>query len=117
MASDFNITLDQVNWLGNIVALVYLPTALIIPQIVAKYGLRHCVNILCSNLLEFSTDTTKFQLGAIALILSAWIRYAGTAKALSGDRAYVLLMVGQVSISIFLSPGFWRPIDFSFLLR
>jgi len=112
VASDFNITLDQVNWLGNIVALVYLPTALIIPQIVAKYGLRHCVNILYSILLKSITDITKFELGAIALILSAWIRYAGTAKALSGDHAYALLMVGQVSMSIFVSPGFWRPIDF-----
>lgn len=83
MATDFDITLDQVNWLGNIVALVYLPTAFLIPQIVTKYGLRRC-----------------YELGAIALILSAWIRYAGTAKTLSGGRAYALLMIGQFFASI-----------------
>ncbi|KXN90846.1 Major facilitator superfamily domain-containing protein 7-a [Leucoagaricus sp. SymC.cos] len=83
MAADFSITLDQVNWLGNIVALVYLPTAFAIPHIVARYGLRRC-----------------FELGAIALILSAWIRYAGTAKTLSGGRAYALLMIGQLFASI-----------------
>jgi len=30
------------------------------------------------------------------MILSAWIRYAGTAKSLSPRGAYALLMVGQV---------------------
>lgn len=100
VVADFNITLDQVNWLGNIVALVYLPTAFLIPYIVARYGLRRCVNILCSILLESATDATKFELGAVTLILSAWIRYAGTVEALSGQRAYALLMIGQVFISI-----------------
>ncbi|KAL9711460.1 hypothetical protein Ac2012v2_004531 [Leucoagaricus gongylophorus] len=98
--TDFNITLDQVNWLGNIVALVYLPTAFLIPYIVARYGLRRCVNILCSILLESATDATKFELGAVTLILSAWIRYAGTVEALSGQRAYALLMIGQFIASI-----------------
>ncbi|KAJ3570015.1 hypothetical protein NP233_g4678 [Leucocoprinus birnbaumii] len=83
MAADFNISLDQVNWLGNIVALVYLPTAFLVPHIVARYGLRRC-----------------FELGAVNLILSAWIRYAGTAQALSGGRAYALLMVGQLFAAI-----------------
>ena len=41
---------------------------------------------------------TSFQcdLGSICLILAAWIRYAGTARSLSGNRAYALLIIGQV---------------------
>ncbi|KDR75073.1 hypothetical protein GALMADRAFT_248949 [Galerina marginata CBS 339.88] len=82
-ADDFGITLDQVNWLGNIVALVYLPTALLIPLIISRYGIRRCCDI-----------------GAVALILSAWIRYAGTARSLSPNGAYALLMFGQFFASI-----------------
>ncbi|KAF8197923.1 major facilitator superfamily domain-containing protein [Pholiota molesta] len=58
-AADFRISLDQVNWLGNI----------------------------C-------------QIGAVALILSAWIRYAGTARSLSPNSAYALLIIGQFCASI-----------------
>ncbi|TFK44255.1 major facilitator superfamily domain-containing protein [Crucibulum laeve] len=83
MAVEFGITLDQVNWLGNIVALVYLPTALLIPIIVSRYGFRRCCDI-----------------GAIALILSAWIRYAGTAHSLSPNSAYALLIIGQFFAAI-----------------
>ena len=32
MAAEFDISLDQVNWLGNIVSCVYLPTAILIPD-------------------------------------------------------------------------------------
>ncbi|EDR11851.1 uncharacterized protein LACBIDRAFT_313717 [Laccaria bicolor S238N-H82] len=83
MAKEFHITLDQVNWLGNIVALIYLPVALVIPHIVQRYGIRRCCDI-----------------GAVAMILSAWIRYAGTSKSLSPKSAYALLMVGQLFASI-----------------
>ncbi|KIM45391.1 hypothetical protein M413DRAFT_442062 [Hebeloma cylindrosporum] len=83
VAAEFGITLDQVNWLGNIVALIYLPTALLIPIIISRYGIHRCC-----------------QIGGVALILSAWIRYAGTAKSLSPNGAYALLMVGQFFASI-----------------
>jgi hypothetical protein len=32
-----------VNWLGNIVSCVYLPTAFLIPIITKRYGLKRCV--------------------------------------------------------------------------
>ncbi|KAH9484995.1 MFS-type transporter [Psilocybe cubensis] len=83
VASDFNITLDEVNWLGNIVAVVYLPTALLIPVIISRYGIRRCCEI-----------------GAVALILSAWIRYSGTARSLSPRSSYSLLILGQFFVSI-----------------
>ncbi|KAF9484435.1 MFS general substrate transporter [Pholiota conissans] len=82
-AAEFNITLDQVNWLGNIVALVYLPTAILIPPVISRYGIRICC-----------------QIGAIALVLSSWIRYAGTAQSLSPSGAYSLLIIGQLFASI-----------------
>ncbi|KAF8972983.1 major facilitator superfamily domain-containing protein [Flammula alnicola] len=82
-AAEFSISLDAVNWLGNIVALVYLPTALLIPTITSRYGIRICC-----------------QIGAVTLVLAAWIRYAGTARSLSPNAAYVLLIVGQFFASI-----------------
>jgi len=78
MANEFKINLDQVNWLGNIVAIVYLPGALLVPMIISRHGIRRCCD-----------------LGAIALIISAWIRYAGTARSLSSGSAYALLFIGQ----------------------
>jgi hypothetical protein len=97
VAKEFHITLDQVNWLGNIVALVYLPVALVIPHIVQRYGIRRCVGLfLPSSYLSCLTKDFKCDIGVVAMILSAWIRYAGTAKSLSPKGAYALLMVGQV---------------------
>ncbi len=65
VAEDFNITLDEVNWLGNIVALIYLPTAFIIPYIVARYGLRRCVWNLDAHFVPQNAqwlDSTKLVL-------------------------------------------------------
>jgi len=49
-AADFDISLDKVNWLGNIVALVYLPGALLVPLIVSRYGIHRVVGPLPSVL-------------------------------------------------------------------
>ncbi|KAK2467889.1 hypothetical protein APHAL10511_000184 [Amanita phalloides] len=78
MTADFDIKLDDVNWLGNILSCVFLPTSLLVPFLVSKYGIERCC-----------------QIGAVAMILSSWIRYAGTAHTLSGSRAYALLIIGQ----------------------
>lgn len=45
MVAEFGITLDEVNWLGNIVAIVYLPVAILIPSVCARWGLRRCVRL------------------------------------------------------------------------
>lgn len=82
-AQEFGFTLDQVNWLGIVVALIYLPAALFIPHIVSKWHIRRCCEI-----------------GAVALILGGWIRYAGTAKSLSPASAYALIFIGQVFSAI-----------------
>jgi len=70
--------LNEVNWLGNIISCVYLPTALLTPIITKRYGLKRSCDV------------------ATALVLlSAWIRYAGTSRSLSRGGAYSLIIIGQ----------------------
>ncbi|KIY44389.1 MFS general substrate transporter [Fistulina hepatica ATCC 64428] len=78
MSEDFHISLDRVNWLGNIVACVFLPVSLLIPFVIAKYGIR----VTC-------------YIGGACLLIGSWVRYAGTAKSLSPNSAYALLIIGQ----------------------
>lgn len=40
----FHFTLDEVNWLGNCVNLVYLPAAAIVPWLYGRLGLRKTVS-------------------------------------------------------------------------
>ncbi|KAJ7072374.1 major facilitator superfamily domain-containing protein [Mycena amicta] len=80
---DFGITLDEVNWLGNVVACVFLPVSLLIPDIIRRFGIRRCCDI-----------------GAVAMIISAWVRYAGTVHSLPSGGAYALLFIGQVFSAI-----------------
>ncbi|KAJ7901776.1 major facilitator superfamily domain-containing protein [Mycena olivaceomarginata] len=83
MVAQFGITLDQVNWLGNVMACIYLPVSLAVPEIIRRYGIRRCCDI-----------------GAATLLISAWIRYAGTVHSLSSGGAYALLFVGQFFAAI-----------------
>ncbi|KAF8070699.1 major facilitator superfamily domain-containing protein [Lyophyllum atratum] len=83
MVDEFGFTLDEVNWLGNIVACVYLPTALIVPTMVSRYGIRRCCDI-----------------GVSMLLISAWMRYGGSAKSLSKQHSYSLLIIGQFFAAI-----------------
>ncbi|THH16733.1 hypothetical protein EW146_g3954 [Bondarzewia mesenterica] len=78
VVTEFGFTLDEVNWLGNIIACIYLPTTFLVPIITRRYGIRRCCEI-----------------GAIALIISAWIRYSGTIHTLSKHSAYALIILGQ----------------------
>jgi len=83
MAAEFGITLDQVNWLGNIGAVIYMPAAILVPIIVTRYGSRRCCDV-----------------GAVTLLLSAWIRYAGIIPSLPINGAYILLFLGQALGSV-----------------
>ncbi|EGO00078.1 hypothetical protein SERLA73DRAFT_180488 [Serpula lacrymans var. lacrymans S7.3] len=82
-ATQFGISLDQVNWLGNIVSCIYLPVSLSIPVFCSRYGIRRCCEI-----------------GVAMLLISGWIRYAGTIGTLSPESAYALLIVGQLFSAI-----------------
>ncbi|KZT05289.1 MFS general substrate transporter, partial [Laetiporus sulphureus 93-53] len=75
----FGFTLDEVNWLGNVVNFTYLPCAALVPAVYARLGVRRTCYI-----------------GAVLLLLSAWIRYAGTASSLSVHGKYALLIIGQI---------------------
>ncbi|KAI0066126.1 MFS general substrate transporter [Artomyces pyxidatus] len=80
---DFGFTLTEVNWLGNIVACIYLPTTFFIPICVKRYGIRRTCDI-----------------ATVALLLSAWVRYAGTAHSLDKQSAYALIIIGQLLSAI-----------------
>ena len=42
------------------------------------------------------TPGSQIDIGVVALVLSAWIRYAGTSRSLSTSGAYTFLILGQV---------------------
>ncbi|KAF7298232.1 MFS general substrate transporter [Mycena chlorophos] len=54
-----------------------------IPEIIRRYGFRRCCDI-----------------GAVCMVVSAWIRYAGTPRSLSPGGAYALLIVAQIFSAI-----------------
>ncbi|KAH9979057.1 MFS general substrate transporter [Lactifluus volemus] len=80
---DFGFSLGQVNWLGNIIACAYLPTAILTPMVTKRYGVKRTCDIATATLL-----------------LSAWIRYAGTAQSLPKGGAYAFLIIGQALSAI-----------------
>ncbi|KAI0830125.1 MFS general substrate transporter [Trametes gibbosa] len=79
MVRDFGYSLNAVNWLGNVVNLVYLPCSFIVPYLYGRLGTR----------------VTCF-VGAALFILSGWIRYVGTAQSLSVGASYAFVIVGQL---------------------
>ena len=50
-AYEFNIGLDRVNWLGNIVACASIPSAALAPWLVSRYGVRRTVRHMASTSL------------------------------------------------------------------
>ncbi|KAG1742808.1 major facilitator superfamily domain-containing protein [Suillus lakei] len=78
VSQDFNISIDQVNWLGNIISCVYLPVSLLVPVLCTRFGIRRCAEV-----------------GVMTLLISGWVRYAGTITSLSSEGAYALLILGQ----------------------
>ncbi|KIJ18763.1 hypothetical protein PAXINDRAFT_110383 [Paxillus involutus ATCC 200175] len=82
-AQDFDISLDQVNWLGNIVSCIYIPVSLLVPVFCSHFGIRRCAEV-----------------GAVTMLISAWVRFAGTIDSLSPQSAYALLIFGQVFSAI-----------------
>lgn len=77
-ANAFGVSVTKVNWLSNVVNVVYLPVSLLLPWVIRKIGLRR-----------------SFLLAALILVLASWLRFAGTAHSLSPNGAYALLFIGQ----------------------
>jgi MFS family permease len=82
-AEEFGITVDQVNWLGNVMSFVFIPVSLLIPVFSSRFGITRCA-----------------QIGTLLNLASGWVRYAGTSTSLSAQSGYVLLMFGQIFSSI-----------------
>ncbi|KII87214.1 hypothetical protein PLICRDRAFT_247970 [Plicaturopsis crispa FD-325 SS-3] len=83
IVAEFGFTLDQVNWLGNVFHVVYLPLALVVPYLRNRFGIRRC-----------------YEFGAACMLLGAWVRYAGTVKSLSKESSYALFLVAQMLTAV-----------------
>ncbi|EMD35040.1 hypothetical protein CERSUDRAFT_96955 [Gelatoporia subvermispora B] len=82
-ADQFGFTLDEVNWLGNSVGVVYIAVSFPLPFLFSKFGIR------------------KVSLaGAVLVLISAWVRYAGTISSLSPRSSYALILIGQILLGI-----------------
>ncbi len=78
---------------------MYLAVAPVIPIVCRRYGLRACVRFPTKILITYSIPQlmlSQYFIGAAFLILSSWVRFAGTAKSLDASGAYALLVLGQV---------------------
>ncbi|KZV63363.1 MFS general substrate transporter [Peniophora sp. CONT] len=75
---DMGYSIDRVDWLGNMIACAYLVIAFQVPLYVRYFGVRKTTII-----------------GGVFLVISAWIRYAGTARSLSSNGSYALVILGQ----------------------
>lgn len=42
-ATEFGITVDQVNWLSNVICCVFIPVSLSVPIFCSRYGITRCV--------------------------------------------------------------------------
>lgn len=83
MSDRFGFTLTQVNWLGNVVSLMFLPVSVSVPYLLNRFGVRN----ICLG-------------GGVCLLLSAWIRYAGTVDTLTPGGRYALMLVAQILVGI-----------------
>ena len=84
------------NWLGNIISCVYLPTAVLTPIITKRYGLKRCVCSVSFYAVYLLISLAQCDIASALILLSAWIRYAGTSRSLSKGGAYSLIIIGQV---------------------
>ncbi|EJC99340.1 MFS general substrate transporter [Fomitiporia mediterranea MF3/22] len=82
----FGITLNQVNWLGNVVNFIYIVFSPLVPSTCSRVGIRGASTV----------DTAQYAIGAGFLVVSAWVRFAGTAHSLNSQGAYALLIIGQL---------------------
>jgi len=55
-----------------------------------------CMLTICSVSASLRLTSPKCEIGAIFLVISAWIRYAGTTGSLSSSGAYGLLIFASV---------------------
>jgi hypothetical protein len=47
-STELGLTLDQINWLGIVVNLSFLPATLFVPPLISLLGIRRCVRLYFS---------------------------------------------------------------------
>lgn len=99
VSKEFGFSLRQVNMLGNVPHISYLLFSWCVPILVRRWGLRWSVSgnsltMPCKSCLTATHIQSVF--GSVVMVLSAWLRYAGTARGLSTDGAYALMIIAQV---------------------
>ncbi|GAA94199.1 uncharacterized protein L969DRAFT_93581 [Mixia osmundae IAM 14324] len=81
-AARFGITLDQVNWLGNVVCALYLLVSPAVPLALERFGLsRTC------------------WFAASVLVLGGWLRYSSIGASASGAQ-YAMLFLSQCCVGV-----------------
>ncbi|KAH9948500.1 major facilitator superfamily domain-containing protein [Amylocystis lapponica] len=83
VVDEFGFSIDEVNWLSNVVNATFIPFSVITPHLYARIGMRRSCYV-----------------GAVLFVVSAWVRYAGTANSLSRQGAYALILLGQLIAGI-----------------
>jgi len=59
-AEEFNVSLNRVNWLGNIMACTFIPAAALTPWLVSRYGVRRTVcHIASTSLFRMIRDNSS----------------------------------------------------------
>ena len=56
VVKDFGFTLDQINWFGNVVNVVYLPSAIIVPYLYGRLGVCGTVSRLIFTVYHQDAD-------------------------------------------------------------
>jgi len=101
---EFGITLDEVNWFANAPHLSYLVFSWCVPILVHRFGLRNTVRRFCPSpqcvTLNFGDPIAQSVLGAILLVIAAWIRVCGTINSLSSSGTFALFLVAQLFVGI-----------------
>ena len=54
----------------------------------------------CSFCLSFTQGRSQCYIGSVFLLISAWVRYAGTSHSISKNASLCLLMLGQLLAGI-----------------
>jgi len=64
--------------------------------ITKRYGLKRCVCFVSLYAVYLLILLVQCDIATALILLSAWIRYAGTSRSLSKGGAYSLIIIGQV---------------------
>ena len=85
----FGFTLDEVNWLGNVVNITYLPCAALVPAVYARLGVRRTVSGFCVVFLVLFCGFFCFDLSCedgVGLRRGTTVQYLGDSAMQGAER-------------------------------